>query len=300
MGGDAQSPQHTIVQPMYVSYTSLPTTNSTSKLNHNTNSFRINSNKHLNYSKNTITTTASSCNENTLSSSKYFDDSTATAERVFQKNPTHKLFHDSTSTVTMNSQNYNNNNTNFNSFLGQSSAPQYNYERPMVKYTKVGQNDETFVCRDNSQFLQNDGYEKHDCTPQKCSNSEDLKNLNFIDRFKRSGHSEYPDLSPDVIETYSMPFQPNISASPTPSRMSIRRNQDKSNLASLYDRIISAPTQFADSSSCTKDEVRRSISKDHINVSAINPENKDHRSRPRSYCNSASQNQNITLSNNNG
>lgn len=306
MGGDAQSPQHTIVQPMYVSYTSLPTSNSTSKINQNTNSFRINnSNKYLNNSKNTITTTASSCNENTIISSKYYDDSTATAERYFHNGRhQHQPLNDSTSTATMNSRNYNNNNnttasSNFSTFLGPTSV-QHNNQRPNVKYTKVGQTeDNTFVHRDNSQFFHNDGYENYEYTLPINSIPEDSDNLNFITKFNRSGHSEYPDLSPDVIETYSMPYQPTVPASPTPSRMSIRRRQDKSNLANLYDRIINAPSQFADSSGGAGIVARRSISRDQLNFPTINSENGP-RSRPRSYCNNNNINHNIHMKNNNG
>lgn len=318
MGGDAQSPQHTIVQPMYVSYTSLPTSNSTSKINQNTNSFRINNNnKYLNNSKNTITTTASSINENTIISSKYYDDSTATAERYFHNGRhQHQPLNDSTSTTaTMNSRNNNNNTTassNFSTFLGQTSSlvqqqSQQQNQRPNIKYTKVGQTDDSFVHRDNSQFFQNDGYENYEYTLPINSIPEDSDNLNFITKFNRSGRPEYPDLSPDVIETYSMPFQPTVPASPTPSRMSIRRRQDKSNLANLYDRIINAPTQFADSSGGTGIVARRSISRDQLNFPTFNSDNGP-RSRPRSYCNNNNNNQhhhhhlhhNIHLRNNNG
>ncbi|KAM7342535.1 sodium/potassium-transporting ATPase subunit beta-1-interacting protein-like [Cochliomyia hominivorax] len=73
MNGDAKSPQHTVVHPMYVSYTSIPTSASATMLSnkHNThthqhhhNNTLSNSNNHLNNSNHAIFTNTTTSNSN--------------------------------------------------------------------------------------------------------------------------------------------------------------------------------------------------------------------------------------------
>ncbi|XP_055839622.1 sodium/potassium-transporting ATPase subunit beta-1-interacting protein isoform X1 [Episyrphus balteatus] len=64
-------------------------------------------------------------------------------------------------------------------------------------------------------------------------------------QFQRSGQYPYPDLSPDVTEKYSMPYQ-YVPRSPVASRIAARRRQDRSHVTNFCDQIRDTPPGYAD------------------------------------------------------
>ncbi|XP_023295202.2 sodium/potassium-transporting ATPase subunit beta-1-interacting protein, partial [Lucilia cuprina] len=120
MNGDAKSPQHTVVHPMYVSYTSIPTSASATMLsnkhqnqnlnNHTHHNSLSKSNHHLSNSNHAICTNTTTSTTTPTATKKKFSSSSQ------HQTSLHKQILTSTATTNHNNANYNsNNNKNNNS-----------------------------------------------------------------------------------------------------------------------------------------------------------------------------------------
>ncbi|XP_073811237.1 sodium/potassium-transporting ATPase subunit beta-1-interacting protein isoform X1 [Musca autumnalis] len=113
MNGDAKSPQHTVVHPMYVSYTSIPTSASATMLSnkhhhqHSLHHSLNNSNHHLSNSSHALATTTNSNNTTTpTAAKKQFRTSSSSSQQPY----THHHHHQQLSSL--HRQFSNNSNTN--------------------------------------------------------------------------------------------------------------------------------------------------------------------------------------------
>lgn len=122
MNGDAKSPQHTVVHPMYVSYTSIPTSASATMLSnkhhhhqHSLNHSLNNSNHHLSNSSHALATTTNTNTTTPTAAKKQFRSSSSFSSNTAQQKSSslHKQF---TSNTT------NNNNSNANAAAAAAAA----------------------------------------------------------------------------------------------------------------------------------------------------------------------------------
>lgn len=101
--------------------------------------------------------------------------------------------------------------------------------------------------RDNSQFFNNCGNTAFENRAYNNATPPNIPVQQQIPRqFQRSGQHPYPDLSPDVTEKYSMPYQ-YVPRSPVASRIAARRrHQDRSHVTNFCDQIRDTPPGYAD------------------------------------------------------
>ncbi|XP_065370256.1 sodium/potassium-transporting ATPase subunit beta-1-interacting protein isoform X1 [Calliphora vicina] len=140
MNGDAKSPQHTVVHPMYVSYTSIPTSASATMLSNkhqnqnqnHTHHTLSNSNNHLSNSNHAICTNTTTSTTTPTATKKKFSSSqqtslhkqilTSATTATTNNNSNHQqhsnsISHNNSNRYSNNSNNSNANNSNSNTFL---------------------------------------------------------------------------------------------------------------------------------------------------------------------------------------